>query len=563
MKKIIAGFTVCLLLAGCADFLKEDNKGGISNDDLYSTAVGYETLMAASYSSLRTVYRECPWVLLGGTDLYQKAPSSTGDNLGMYEYTGLYPSNTRVRDFYKNCYAAIQTINAALYYNDIPKDMDNNVRATYKSELRFLRAYYHFVLVEQFGGIPINKEITLSPRLNIPRNTLSECYEFIISEIEDCIGGLGQSTVARVNQDVANHYLAKIYLTRGWDMKNADDFAKTKSYAQKVFDSRGEIVLTYESLWSWKNENNSEVIFAVQYDAGSIPSGTSGQSQQSLYCPQMDGSATQSKTVQRELAVGWAVHKWYPENDTRYENTFMLTCYYPYFDYYFADDPSTLPVMSYYPRLWGRPWTQADTDAWLTTHTPISGKVGTFRIRPFIENDEKTYRSYINEPWWTPPVKKFDSPASRTFTMQSSTASVRDIVLARLGETYYLYAEACIGLNDFATAAAYVRKVIDRPGNALSGTLPNALDGATTREEALHGYLIESGKEFMGEYNGRWPELRRTGMLKFMLERYNYDIQNLAGVTLDFSNKYNLRPIPEEAMDLNDGITEKDQNPGY
>ena len=134
--------------------------------------------------------------------------------------------------------------------------------------------------------------------------------------------------------------------------------------------------------------------------------------------------------------------------------------------------------------------------------------------------------------------------------------------MARLGETYYLYAEACIGLNDFTTATAYVQKVIDRPGNAKFGALPNALQGATTREDALHGYLIESGKEFLGEYNGRWPKLRRTGMLKFMLERYNYDIQHL-GVTLDFNNKYNLRPIPQDAILLNDGMSEQDQNPGY
>ena len=562
MKKIISIFTGLLLLAGCAGFLDEDNKSGISNDELYSTAVGYETLMAASYSTLRTVYRNTPWLLLGGTDLYQKAPTASGANLNMYEYVSLYPNNTNVRDFYRNCYSAIQTVNAALYYNDFPKDMDDHTRATYKSELRFLRAFYHFILVEQFGGVPINDEITLSPRLNMPRNTLTECYDFIIGEIEDCMGELGQSTVARVNKDVANHYLAKIYLTRGWDMNRADDFNKAKSYAQKVFDSRGEINLTYEALWSWQNENNPEIIFAVQYDVTSLSSNTNGHIQQALFCPQMDGTASRSKSTTRELNIAWAIHKWYPENDARYENSFMLTCYERYFDYYLVEDKSTLAVQAYYPRLWGRPWTAEDAEEWLKTHTPQPASSGTFRIRPFIEDNEDEYRRFNNEPWWTPPVKKFDSPASPDFSMASSTASVRDIVLARLGETYYLYAEACIGLNDFATATAYVQKIIDRPGNALSGSLPNALQGATNREEALHGYLIESGKEFLGEYNGRWPELRRTGMLKFMLERYNYDIQHL-GVTLDFNNKYNLRPIPEDAIVLNDGISETDQNPGY
>lgn len=69
MKKIF-----CLLLifalVGCSDFLEEDNKGGISNADFYQTETGYQTLITASYNTLRTTFRNTPWLQLAGTDIY-------------------------------------------------------------------------------------------------------------------------------------------------------------------------------------------------------------------------------------------------------------------------------------------------------------------------------------------------------------------------------------------------------------------------------------------------------------------------------------------------------------
>jgi len=379
--------------------------------------------------------------------------------------------------------------------------------------------------------------------LNIPRKSLSECYDFIISEIEDCFGDLTPSTVARVNQDVANHYLAKIYLTRGWDLGNATDFTTAKAYAQKVFDSMGGITLTYQNLWDPTKENNTEVLFAVQYGTNSIASTASGNTQQALFGQYMGGAETTQKIMLTQLIPSWNLHMWYPENDTRYDVTFMLTVYEKYFDYYSVSDKSTLKVRAFHPRVWGRDYTPAELTAWKATHTTIGTN---FKFYPFIE-DEARYRANFQLDFYTPTIKKFDSPASSTYSIVGSSASVRDIVLARLAETYFLYAEACIGLNDFTTAATYVQKVLDRPGNAKTATLTNTIGSATTKQEALQRYLIESGKEFAGEYNGRWPELRRTGMLEYMLKLYNYDV--MQQVNLDF-NTYKLRPIPEDAIKI-------------
>lgn len=557
MKKIIYVLLIVLMTTNCSKFLDEDNKGGISNNNFYSTAIGYQTLITASYATLRTIYgQDLPRLLLFGTDLFQEGKGGAGSNLGLYEYANLYPSDEGVTQFYNNCYKAIQTINTALYYNGFPKGMSDAARNSSKAELRFLRAFYHFILVEQFGGVTINDQITLEPRMNMPRNTIADCYEFIISEIEESINDLDVNTVARVNQDVANHYLAKIYLTRGWDLGNDNDFTKAKTYAQKVISGKGPITLTYESLWDPDNENNSEIIFAIQYDNSSIASTSSGNTQQAAFGAYMGGSENHQK-IMSGTNPSWSLHSWYAENDSRYGASFMLMSYENYFDYYTVTDKSSLKIRAYYPRVWGRDYTTAELNAWKATHTLATP----FLYFPWVE-PEDVYRDVIawDKDFGNPTIKKFDSPASREYGVVNSSASVRDIVLARLAETYFLYAEACIGLNDFSTAASYVQQVLNRPGNALTGTLTNTIASSPDRQEALHRYLIESGKEFIGEYNGRWPELRRTGMLEYMLEKYNYDIKQQASV--DFSI-YKLRPIPEDAIILNEGIDEEDQNPGY
>lgn len=557
MKRILIIVMLTLSFGGCKKFLEEENKGGITNEEFYKTKAGYETLMTASYSSLRETFRLTPWLLVAGTDMYQRA-RGTGDR-SIQEYEQLYPTDAYVKEYYQLCYKAIQTINMAIFYHDIA-EIDAEQKVTYLAELRFLRAFYHFLLVEQFGGVYINQEATFTPRLNTPRSSLEESYAFIVSEMEAALSSVGDGK-ARVNKTVVHHYLAKVYLTRAWDLDQSTDFEKAKSYALAAIGGKS-ISIPFEELWNPYNENNEEIIFAVQYDLESIASSTDGNNQQGVFGPYLGGAELNHKYMSAQLYPSWNLHNFYGENDARYDATFMLTIYDQYFDYYDpGKDTSSILIRAYYPRVWGREYTQEDSLLWANQH---QGQIaGNFRYYPF-KYDEEAYRAFYDADMSTPVIKKFDSPQTREIFQQ--TASVRDIVLARLAETYFLYAEACIGLNDFANAATYVQAVLDRPGNAKDGgrLIPNmAIATAAGQSQALDAYLIESAKEFAGEYL-RWPELRRTGKLKEFCAKYNYDIKRI-GVDRAFRGPDGqdkiLRPIPQDAIDLNEA--EVQQNPGY
>jgi len=557
MRKIISSLFIVLFLVSCNDYLIEDNKSGITNEEFYKTEVGFTTLVTASYNSLRTVYGGTPWLQCAGTDMYQRE-RGTG-NKAIMEYEQLYATDAYVKTFYQNVYSAIQVTNMALKYIDLPTVTEAK-RTTWKAELTFLRAFYHFILVEQFGGICISKEATTAPRMDMPRSSLADSYAFIISEMEAALPNLG-TELAKVNKTVANHYLAKVYLTRGWDLKQSADFDKAKTYATAAIAGKG-ITIPFETLWSPTNENNDEVIFAVQYDAKSIASTTSGNNQQSLFGPYLGGSELKHKYMSTVLYPSWNLHVFYGENDARYDATFMTTIYDQYFHYYDATkDKSKMLIRAYYPRVWGREYTDADLTAWKAAHpTQIASNI---KYYPF-KYDEVAYRAAYELDFCTPVIKKFDSPVTSAIFDQN--CSTRDIVLARRAETYFLYAEACIGLNDFANAEVNVQKVLDRPGNAKDGNklAPNlSIVAAGNQSDALNAYLIESAKEFAGEYL-RWPELRRTGKLKEFCGKYNYDIKkvgvDVAFKGLDGQDKI-YRPIPQDAIDLNEADIV--QNPGY
>jgi len=602
MKKTILSILTIAILAGCSDFLTEDNKAGITNEKLYKTVEGYQTLRVNAYTQLRLIYDGTPFLLLAGTDIYQM-PRGTTTN-GIYDYVNLNTRNGDVQTFYQDCYNALQAVNTAEFYLSIAEitDADKNL---YAAEYSFLKGFLHFLLVEQFGGIIINDEYTQSPRMNMPRESLENSYKYVIDKFTAALAGsLPQTTKnGTICKDIVNHYLAKAYLSRGWDLGNKADFTEAKKYASAVISSRGDLKYTFEDLWSPTNENNDEIIFAVQYDAGSMATTTSGNNQESLFGPYLGGSERSHKYMSTQLYPSWSLHSWFDENDARYDATFMLTIWEYYYDYYQGKNvPGTNSISAIFPRAWGKSQemfndylkltngevngqfvdvTMTDDNKaliagakefiqkWCPAYASVAPKnavdskgANYLKIYPFIEHssdplvNEKYWRTGYNNDFCQPGIKKFDMNKLVNF---NTNQSYRDIVLASLSETMLLYAEACIGEGNYSEAQTYVNRVLARKGNAKSGTLTCTIP-TTSQEAALEAYLKESGKELAGQYCGRWPELRRTKMLKKMCYTYNYDFKT-GNFGADPIGEKLYRPIPQGAIDLNEA--EIPQNPGY
>ena len=143
-------------------------------------------------------------------------------------------------------------------------------------------------------------------------------------------------------------------------------------------------------------------------------------------------------------------------------------------------------------------------------------------------------------------MKKFDDPEAQ-FGQSTST---RDIILARLAETYLIAAEAYLQAGDASTGLQRLNVVRERAGVA----------DATLADFDIDYILDERGRELLGEYH-RWFDLKRTGTLVERASMHHYLIEpgNFNGANGELKI---LRPIPQEALDLNQN-NDFPQNPAY
>ncbi|MDR0543387.1 MAG: RagB/SusD family nutrient uptake outer membrane protein [Dysgonamonadaceae bacterium] len=64
--------------------------------------------------------------------------------------------------------------------------LSEKIKQTYKAEARFLRAWYYFILVKHYGGVPLigDAVYTGDDNIKVKRNTFAECIDYIVSECD-------------------------------------------------------------------------------------------------------------------------------------------------------------------------------------------------------------------------------------------------------------------------------------------------------------------------------------------------------------------------------------------
>ena len=576
MKKInIINFLfLFLILTGCNDYLEEENPGNIVADEYYRTANGYESLINATYATFRQIYgRNHPYIFAAGTDMYVNSARNAQEAIGLREYATLSPGDPMVAGFYQDLYESIQRANTALAFKDLTEPVDElDMR---EGEVRFIRAHHYFLLVQTFGGVPLVVERIQEPALSFPRVPASEIYEFIISEMRAAMELVPETAEeeGRVDKRAIRHFLAKVFLTRGYkDFGSPDDFQTAAQYADAAIAGQS-LSLPFGNVFEPGNENNSEILFAVEYTPGTIvsPLGEDdnelhwGHFQSLHFGPYMGGSEHEGVPYRSyALLPTWYVYDAFEPGDVRFDETFMLENNFyedpvtgeqlgTYYDYYSTDNPEELYVGFYFPK----PWEVADTAAWRAAQP--EKRAFTTIIVPSPAAWEG--RSGGLQDFMTPAVKKFDDPTS---VFSNDGTSSRDIFIARLAETYLISAEAHYMAGNIGEAVNRLNEVRRRAGAEEIDAAVLAGDNLSINPDenrGIHFILDERARELVGEYH-RWFDLARTNTLVERAVLYNYAIQPEDFVGPDGQLKL-LRPIPASAIALNEGLGPEDQNPGY
>lgn len=569
MKKILysVALAACCMgtMTSCSDFLDASNKSNVTAKQSFATKEGLNNLVNDAYQHLQNVYAAPLFTscFSAGTDMYADARNKMNEALNTYET--LTPENTDIKNLYTYLYSGIRAANSVSYYAQTAQ-VDDKTKGQLVGEARVLAAYEYYLLVNNFGGVPIMKDFLTTADTGYPKSSSEDVYAYIITELEDVISKnvLQASTATkgggRISQETAKAILAKTYLSAAWDLNKQEYFSKAAALADEVIAGR-KLTTPFAKLWKadGSGDDNEEFLWDVEYDLATANNTTSGGTEWSgYYCNYLGGNEDNIKaTTSSYVPTLYALHC-FKKGDQRYDATFMKelpdinkgnaagTGYWTW--YKNGESLVGKPVTRYYSAWYE---TDADFEAWKAIDP--ANRANTYRIPMDSQSKEaqnmdgRDMEYYDNQQlvYGSSPCKKFDD--SKTAKTEKNTC-YRDIHIITLPEMYLVAAEAYLkaGVND--KALARLNEVHQRAGlPALTGTI------------TIDDILDENACENFGN-EARWMDLRRTQTLVTRCTKYNHEMGDKAA---QYIGKKLLRPIPQAAIDANDQLTLADQNPGY
>ena len=249
MKKIIrymitAAAAVSLQACSFLDLAPQDS---FVSKTFYKDKTQVEEALMGVYSTLASsnLYGGCILGRMGlSADIGYEDYSSDEGTVG---YNSVVPQDTKVTNYWKQLYNGIGMANKLLENIDAAEGLDEELLLQYKSEARFLRAYFYFMLTKRFGAVPL---VTESPRtvavdqLQIARTPQKEVYEFILSEMEAAAPGVVKTQTlvtaggGRVSRSAVYGIMARVCLNMaGEPLLDTDKYARARACADSVIST--------------------------------------------------------------------------------------------------------------------------------------------------------------------------------------------------------------------------------------------------------------------------------------------------------------------------------------
>jgi len=230
IKKYIGIALLTLFMAGCSDILDEAPRS-IYTPDYFKTDAGVMGGLNYMYFHLRYLqsngyYYEC---CQAGTDEGTWGQNVNVDSKNM-DYSGQgtqTPDNSRIYLLWNNTFPNINTASGIIENATASGTISNALIA----EARFFRAWDYFMLVQTFGGVPLDLgagelKFNTSTARSSKRNTVPEVYtKAIFPDLLTAINDLPATArlTGTATKTLASLYLAKAYLTYGWWLENPDN----------------------------------------------------------------------------------------------------------------------------------------------------------------------------------------------------------------------------------------------------------------------------------------------------------------------------------------------------
>lgn len=300
MKKILYSVLTVLALVGttsCSDFLDDQKPQGVLDSDMVKDPSNVDNLVISAYAVFTTAEDVnssfSMWNFDVRSDDAYKGGNGTSDGDVFHQLEieqGVLTTNWNINDMWVRLYNCISRVNSAISVLETTSD-SYQLKAQRLGEMKFLRAYAHFLLKRLYKNIPFIMDANLKQE---DYNTLSntefnndEGWQQIINDVEYAYSVLPvkQTDKGRPSKAAAAAFLTKAYLYKAYRQDdpssnqvtsiNREDLLKVIEYSNPDIYSAGGFDLEPDFHNNFRPEtqyeNGVESIWAMQY---SINDGT-------------------------------------------------------------------------------------------------------------------------------------------------------------------------------------------------------------------------------------------------------------------------------------------------
>lgn len=294
MKNIIysAVLILSLIMSSCSDFLDDQTPQAKLTDKQVSDQKNVDKLITSAYAIWITAEdinsSFSMWNFDVRSDDAYKGGNGTSDGDVFHQLEisqGILTTNWNISDMWQRLYNCISRANTAIALLDQIDQTNYPQKAERIAEMKYLRAYGHFLLKRLYKNIPfiMDENITTEEYNNLSNTkyTNDEGWQLIIDDLDEAYNALpvNQADKGRPTKAAAAAFLAKVYLYKAYhqdDTKsnevtsiNQQDLENVIKYTDASIYSAGGFGLESDFHNNFRPEeqyeNGKESIWAMQY----------------------------------------------------------------------------------------------------------------------------------------------------------------------------------------------------------------------------------------------------------------------------------------------------------
>ena len=292
MKKIlyiICAISVICGFTACNSFLDEHTPQGVLSDEQVKTPENAEAMVVSAYAIFTSAEdinsSFSMWNFDVRSDDAYKGGNGTSDGDVFHQLEvqqGVLTTNWNINDMWVRLYNCISRVNSAIALLNTTGD-DFKMKSQRLAEMKFLRAYAHFLLKRLYKNIPfvVDENLTYQQynELSNTEYTNDEGWQVIIDDLMEAYNTLPatQEDKGRPTKAAAAAFLAKVYLYKAYrqdDAKSNQITSIDKTDLEKVIEfTNPTLFANYDLEKDIHNnfrpeeqyENGIESIWAIQY----------------------------------------------------------------------------------------------------------------------------------------------------------------------------------------------------------------------------------------------------------------------------------------------------------